>query len=218
MGNNKITPINQAGRATSSQLSSPNNPNQFDLSNTLNQFDSGLPDVLSDQLSSLPSIPKTKDEIEIREMTYNAVFEYVLDHVASGRPLTSCLRNDPRNIDVAKLLRWIRKDPGRKGRYEEAEEIAADILADKSQHYVNMESEIPVDRLTFMFNHLKWITAAKNKKKYGNNKHVELEARSLDDDAIKKLSTEKLMQMLAEQEGIDPESLYEDELGVNGDE
>ena len=36
----------------------------------------GLPPLLSNQLEVLPKYPKSKDEKDIQEMTYNAVFEY----------------------------------------------------------------------------------------------------------------------------------------------
>jgi hypothetical protein len=179
-----------------------NNPEELDISTSL---------------AKVPRFPTSKAEMELREMTYTHIFEYALDYIASGTPMTSILSNDPRNIDYARFLRWIKKNPLRHQRYCEAQEIAAEILVDKMDHLIDKMTNdgMAVDQQKFNFEVLKYKAGSWNKKKYGNNKHVELTSNGLDDNKLKTLSSDDLKKMYIEQAGIDPDSVG---LGEDGDD
>ncbi len=166
---------------------------------------------ISLSLAEAPRFPKTRAEQELKETIYEHVFEFALDYIASGTPLTSVIRNDPRNIDYGRFLRWVKKSPHRYARFVEAQEIAAEILVDKMDHLtdeledaVNLKS---LDAKKFEFELMKYKAANYNRKKFGNSKHVELTTSDLDDNALKSISSEDLKRMVIEQAGIDPESI-----------
>lgn len=172
------------------------------------------PEDVTLSLAKAPRHPRNKQEVELREMIYDSVFEYALDHIAAGTPVTSIIRDDPRNIDYARFLRWVRKNPKRLARYEEAQEIAAEILVDKMDHLLNPDAREDacavtgmLDRSKFEFEVLKWKAGSFNKRKFGSNKHIEVSSPDMTDDAMKKMSTEELKQMVAEQLTIDNSSL-----------
>ena len=180
-----------------------------------------LPSDVPLSLAKAPRFPKNKDEMELKEMIYNAVFEYALDYVAAGTPLTSILRDDPRNIDYARFLRWVKKNPKRQARYDEAQQIAAEILVDKMDHLLMPENDGnqtieegaakaefgQIDNRRFMFEVLKWKAGAFNKKKFGSNKHIEVSSPDMSEDALKGMTTDDIKKMVAEQLVIDGGSL-----------
>jgi hypothetical protein len=173
---------------------------------------------ISEKLATVPRFPKNKEEIALMNKVYDDVFEMSLDYIAAGVSLSSILRNDPRNIDYARFLRWIKKSPIRKKQYEEAQEIKAEIIVD------GMQDLTDPNRLTFhgkaisneerklQFETAKWIAGALNKKKYGSNKHIEVSSSDLTDDVLDKMSSSDLKRMIVEQLGVDPETIDLDEL------
>lgn len=174
-----------------------------------------VPEDISATLRDIPRFPKSKAEQQLVESTYNSLFEYILDYIAAGVPLTSVLKHDPRNIDYARFKRWINKNPMRKARFEEAEEIAADIMIEQLGQSIDVSPDelagsmdgstmLGLKRLNFEYT--KFRAGAMNKRKYGSNKHVEL-TTNYDEDALKDMSVNDLKRMLLQQEGIDPSLL-----------
>lgn len=72
--------------------------------------------------------PRTGKEIVLRELVYENFFERALDRIALGHPLTDIADDDPRSIDPAQFLKWVRADKQRKSRFHEAQELSAEFL------------------------------------------------------------------------------------------
>ena len=78
----------------------------------------------------LPSWLNPSNQVkELRETQFSVFFETVLDKLSRGINLKEILRDDQRDFDYPQLLRWIHKDPQRKSRYYEAQEIGSEMIA-----------------------------------------------------------------------------------------
>jgi hypothetical protein len=165
-------------------------------------------------LSDVDAFPRTKEDIELREATYNNLFEHVLDAVSGGRSLVGLVRNDPRNIEYGRFLRWIMKSKSRQSRYEEAKKAAAELLVGQ---IMSIADEV-VDEATGLPNDPVWakikidnrwkLAAAWNKKEYGDRKHVEMQIGAMTEDELSKMSSDDLKRLIVEGE-YDTENLLE---------
>ena len=112
---------------------------------------------------------------ELRETRFENFFETVLIKLEQGIALTEILRDDQRDFDYAGLLRWIHKDPQRKSRYYEAQEIGTEMImaecieiADGKDGLEDVQrSKLRID--TRLFQAKSW-----NRKRYGDVKTLEV--------------------------------------------
>lgn len=161
-------------------------------------------------LSIIPRYPATPGEKDLREHTYRNFFECALDVVASGASVASIIRNDPRGIEYGRFLRWVKRDKVRARKYEEAQEIAAEILVSEIPAIADgVENDMPMttDRDNLRIRSRQWMAEKYNKKKYGQSKHLDVTSDQFDQNAMKQLSIEELERIIAEndedEEGVD---------------
>lgn len=136
---------------------------------------SAAPPVTKDH-SFLPRYPRTKDELELEQATFEALFERVLDGIAEGLSTTLLVSEDPRKPNYGRFIRWIKKDPERTRRYEEAQEIATeyimaqmDMIADGTED--NLED---LERSKLRLAHYKFKLQVYNRRRYGDKQQVEV--------------------------------------------
>lgn len=87
-----------------------------------------LSPTTTEQSPLLVKYPRTGQELALRELVYENFFERALDRIALGHPLADIAEDDPRDIDPAQFVKWMRQDKTRKQRFHEAQEIAAEFL------------------------------------------------------------------------------------------
>ena len=112
---------------------------------------------------------------ELREKRFEIFFETILNKLEQGIALTEILKDDQRDFDYAGLLRWIHKDPQRKSRYYEAQEIGTEMIlaecieiADGKDGMEDVQrSKLRID--TRLFQAKSW-----NRKRYGDVKTLEV--------------------------------------------
>ena len=112
---------------------------------------------------------------EHQDKRFEIFFETVLVKLEQGIALTEILRDDQRNFDYAGLLRWIHKDPQRKARYHEAQELGTEMImaecieiADGKDGMEDVQrSKLRID--TRLFQAKSW-----NRKRYGDVKTLEV--------------------------------------------
>lgn len=112
---------------------------------------------------------------ELQDKRFEIFFETVLVKLEQGIALTEILRDDQRNFDYAGLLRWIHKDPQRKARYQEAQELGTEMIlaecieiADGKDGMEDVQrSKLRID--TRLFQAKSW-----NRKRYGDVKTLEV--------------------------------------------
>ena len=127
----------------------------------------------SEPIPNTPSLVQVKKEL--REAQFENFFETVLVKLEQGIALTEILRDDQRDFDYAGLLRWIHKDPQRKSRYYEAQEIGTEMImaecieiADGKDGLEDVQrSKLRID--TRLFQAKSW-----NRKRYGDVKTLEV--------------------------------------------
>ena len=133
-----------------------------------------LAPIPSSAPSSTPTI--SEDGRILMEMTFQNLFERALEQIVMGRPLSHILKDDPRNIDYPKFMRWMHKDPQRQQRYYEAREIGCELIVDElitiaDAQDDNMED---VQRSSLRIGTRKWYLQVCNRKRYGESKQLDI--------------------------------------------
>lgn len=135
-----------------------------------------LPEWLTAYPPSAPLFPKyptTKEQREIQELTFTGLFETALDYVIEGKSLRQLIEGDPRKITLGRFMSWVRKDTERMKRYEEAQLIGTEVIADDLRSISdgtdnNMED---VARSTLRINTRKFLMQSHHKDRYGEKKN-----------------------------------------------
>ena len=112
---------------------------------------------------------------ELQEKQFEIFFETILDKISRGINLKEILRDDQRDFDYTQLLRWIHKDPMRKSRYYEAQEIGSEMIAAEILEIAdavdNMED---VQRSKLRIDSRQFLIKTWNRKRYGDVKTLEV--------------------------------------------
>ena len=112
---------------------------------------------------------------ELLEKQFEIFFETILDKISRGINLKEILRDDQRDFDYTQLLRWIHKDPMRKSRYYEAQEIGSEMIAAEILEIAdavdNMED---VQRSKLRIDSRQFLIKTWNRKRYGDVKTLEV--------------------------------------------
>ena len=112
---------------------------------------------------------------ELRETQFSVFFETVLDKLSRGINLKEILRDDQRDFDYPQLLRWIHKDPQRKSRYYEAQEIGSEMIAAEILEIADaVDSVEDVQRSKLRIDSRQFLIKTWNRKRYGDIKTLEV--------------------------------------------
>ena len=104
-------------------------------------------------------------------MTYESIFERVVENLEIGVTASTTVKNDPRGIDLGNFVSWVRRDPTRFRRFEEAKQNGMLILGDKLMEIVeDNESPEDVQRTKLRVDTLKWIMQSWDKRYRSNEK------------------------------------------------
>lgn len=142
-----------------------------------------LPDFLLPQSSqTLPTIeiPKTPGDrrklmTSLNDLENGNLFERVLEKISVGIPLSEILYRDGRDKDYSEFLRWILKDPQRKQRYYEAQEIGGELVAAEMLEIADAKDSLEdVQRSKLRIDTRKFLLSVWNKKRYGETKQIEI--------------------------------------------
>lgn len=113
-------------------------------------------------------------------MTFETVFETILDEIVEGRGVKSYLARDPREIDYGRFMRWIDKDSERVKRYEEAQRIGTEaIMEDMDDIAAGTDSLEEIERSKLRLAQAKFKVQSWNKRKYGDTKQVEMNVTTI---------------------------------------
>lgn len=108
------------------------------------------------------------------------VFEEVLRRLASGMFLSNICK-DPTMPKYDHLLQWIHSDLGRKERYYQAKEVAAEVESDKMLMIADGDDDngIPndVQRDSLRVHTRKWLVGVWNRKRFGDTKQVDVDVK-----------------------------------------
>ena len=111
---------------------------------------------------------------QLEEQTFEAVFDDVLEHIASGQPLTAFVESRPLPFDYQRCLSWIMRDETRKLRYYEAQETGAEIVSHQILGIADADDSIEdVARSTLRINSRKWLMGVWSRKRFGEIKQID---------------------------------------------
>ncbi len=119
--------------------------------------------------------PRTREQLELEETVFSVFFERFLEAVAVNEKPKELINNDPRNIDPARFMRWIKKDAERTSRFVEAQEIASEFLVydcDNIAEGLDTLEDIERSKLRLKQNEFK--IKSWNKKRYGDTKQLDI--------------------------------------------
>ena len=131
---------------------------------------------------TLVKYPRTKAHMELELQTFDIFFERFLDAVTVGDDLAQTIAGNPHNIDPGRFMRWIKKDPERTSRFEEAQEIATELILSKMDRIAegvdNMED---IERSKLRLKQYEFKIKAWNKKRYGDTKQLDINMNNVID-------------------------------------
>ncbi len=135
-----------------------------------------MPDWLA---APTPSLPKTRQDTptnrEIMFMQFEYMFDHVLEQLAGGKTIKQTLDKDPRGYESAVYIDWIKKDPQRTSRYENAQLLFAEQLGAEIIEISDAEdSAEDVQRSKLRIDSRKWLMGVYNKRRYGETKTIEM--------------------------------------------
>jgi hypothetical protein len=112
---------------------------------------------------------------ESQDARFSVFFETVLHKLEHGALLTDIIRDDQRGYSYDGLLRWIMKDPQRKARYYEAQEIGTEIIVDEAVKIADgADGMEDVQRSKLRIDTRLWAVKARNRKRFGEVKTLEV--------------------------------------------
>ncbi len=136
---------------------------------------STLPDWLrptDDQISEQDmKFPRTKDHKEIQRITFESIFERVIESLEAGRPASQTIKEDPRGVDVGRFMAWVRRDAQRFDRFQEAKKNGMLILEDRLMETVDdTESMEDVQRTKLRVDTIKFVLQSWDRRYKSNEK------------------------------------------------
>jgi hypothetical protein len=130
-----------------------------------------IPSWMTQQSTPASAAPKK----ELLEKQFEIFFETILDKISRGINLKEVLRDDQRDFDYTQLLRWIHKDPMRKSRYYEAQEIGSEMIAAEILEIADaVDSVEDVQRSKLRIDSRQFLIKTWNRKRYGDVKTLEV--------------------------------------------
>lgn len=157
-------------------------------------------------LVTAEAYPRRREVIELRNMMFENFFEHAIDDVAAGRPLRALLREDHRGFKYGEFIRWIMKDPDRKRRFREAQEIGAESVADElidiADGTVPDGAVIPeeVARSKLRIETRQWMLKTWNRDRFSDSKKVDVNVSNVTAEKLKQLSSTEIKRMIIEGE------------------
>ena len=116
-----------------------------------------------------------ENQRRIEEITFESLFDDVLDVVREGRMLVNQMfANDPRSPSYARFISWVYRDESRRARYEEAQQVGAEVIKQDMLTIADASDSLEdVNRSTLRINTRKWMLGVMDKKRFGDTKQVE---------------------------------------------
>lgn len=116
----------------------------------------------------LPNVAKLL-KTDLMKLT-DDIFDQILIRLSDGEILADILRST--GVNVSTFYNYIRKDPKRNDAYKTAREVSTHALADKLVSVITDESLTDFQKRLYSDN-VKWLTARRNKKDYGEKIEIE---------------------------------------------
>lgn len=113
---------------------------------------------------------------------FEAAFPRLMDQIYAGYTLHRAVAEYPIKLDYGSFNRWVMRDAGRRAIYEEAQEYRAEVWADRmienADDGVGANGQVrDIERSKFVNDTYKFLMSRQSKKRYGDNKTIEVEHR-----------------------------------------
>ena len=110
----------------------------------------------------------------IDAITFEGMWDDILERVSNGEPLTQIARDDPRNPDIPRLRRWILNDPTRRNAYYEARKTGAEAVEDEMIAIADATDNPleDIQRSKLRLDTRKFLLSVWNKSRYGEKQET----------------------------------------------
>lgn len=138
-------------------------------------YENPVPDWLATTADD-PAPPQSKATRELLVAQYEIAFERILERIANGYTLRKAILEDLREIDIGAFQRWMKREPERMRRYDEAKEIRTEVWASRVIEIAEAEDNPleDVQRSKLKIDTYKWLMGSDNRRRYGDIKQVEV--------------------------------------------
>jgi len=129
----------------------------------------------------MPRFPVTAEQREVERITFEAVFERVIENLEQGLSVSRTLNEDPRCIDKGKFLRWVNRDKDRLAQFEEAKKNGTLVMEDEIIEIADAENSAEdVQRSSLRIEARKFKMKAWNRERYGDKQQIDTTITSID--------------------------------------
>jgi len=138
---------------------------------------SAYPTKTEQEIIETPRYPRTADERELERLTFESLFEIVMDGLTEGMSPKRIVERDPRGVSFGRWYQWMKRDPDRLKRYQDAQESSAEVLLVEMQDIADGDPDSPpedVQRSNLRINVRKFRVQAYNRQRYGDKQQVEV--------------------------------------------
>ena len=136
---------------------------------------SSAPTVTPNPTNPPPPPPAKVTNREIMHMQFESMFDHVLEQMAEGKTISHTLSMDMRGYESSVYIDWIKKDPQRTTRYENAQLLYAEKLGSEIIEIADADDTLEdVNRSKLRIDSRKWLMGVYNKRRYGDTKTIEL--------------------------------------------
>ena len=124
--------------------------------------------AVENQLDHDPKLPRTREQLALRNHNLECLLERALPLIAEGQTMKVILATDHNGFTTGEVMQWIRSNPQRSNRYNEARKIGAEVIEDEMIAIADAENTIEdVQRSTLRINTRKWVLEKNHKERYG---------------------------------------------------
>lgn len=161
-------------------------------------------------LQALSSTRLTPEQRELERQTFGIAFEIALERLAEGLPMNAFCRSYHTPLSRARFLAWILRDEKRANAYHVALAIGAEAIEDDLIRIADgldpdgNASPNDVQRSTLQINTRKWVLQVRNRRRYGDVKHIEQTTTTRMD--VGTMSTSDIRERLLKSLGISENS------------
>jgi len=136
---------------------------------------SHLPDWLTAPEPSEPSEPSEPPKPPKPEDKFEAAFDDVIDRMYEGYHFMAAVEEHPLQMEPGAFLRWVRKDPERTAKYEEAKIARTEVWSGfVLKHALGTDTINDVARDSLIVSQYRWLMECENRRGYGKQTTVDV--------------------------------------------
>lgn len=112
------------------------------------------------------------DRLGLLQREYGNIFEMMIEAVCRGCAVQDVLESETRLLSYEHFMLWVRSDRARRARFEEAQEIRAEILAGELLKIADDDDDVARSKLRI--DTRKYLMGAWSRRRYADTKTIDV--------------------------------------------